>query len=229
MAITRRFLLAGMASVAAAVAARGGAAPLFTEREASFRREYEWAARALLEALQSGDYSAWERGSEAEAPSRWRLARAVVTLREAGDLTELERTLRHSLEGLWQALTRPEWLPGDDHMENPSLYPLREVWQVWEAMPRQERVRMIREAVAARFGGDVRAERIAVYVTAQLMAINSAALGRLFNKNVDWTLRAVQNVKGESKSDPALATDLTGIQEALADRLATSKIKQTFG
>ena len=44
-----------------------------------------------------------------------------------------------------------------------------------------------------------------MYVTAQLVSINSVALGRLFDHNVDWTLRALQKIEGEIKSDAALA------------------------
>jgi hypothetical protein len=38
-------------------------------------------------------------------------------------------------------------------------------------------MRMIRKAVGERFGDGVKAERTAIYITAQLVAINSAALG----------------------------------------------------
>jgi hypothetical protein len=196
---------------------------VLTEREAFFVHEHEWAARALLKAIKTGDYSGWHSGNEADAPSRWRLARALVTLREAGSLSELEHALRHALEGLWNGLTRPEWPAGEDHMTDSSLYPLRAVWEVWEAMPRDEQTQMIREAVAARFGGDMRAERIAVYVTAQLVAINSAALGRLFERNMDWTLRALLDVSERSKCDVAFAAKLTGIQDDIADHLAAIK------
>jgi hypothetical protein len=38
-----------------------------------------------------------------------------------------------------------------------------EVWRVWEEFPRETQLRMIREAVGARFGDGVKAERIGVY------------------------------------------------------------------
>ena len=97
--------------------------------------------------------------------------------------------------------------------------PRLEVWQVWEAMPRQEQAQMIREAVSEKFGGGVPAERIAVYVTAQLVAINSAALGRLFNHNVDWTLRALHDIGERTKQDPSFAAKVASVQDAITDRL----------
>ena len=79
---------------------------------------------------------------------------------------------------------------------------------------------MVREAVGEKFGDSIRAERITVYLTVQLVAINSAALGRLFNKNVDWTLRALHEVGERSRRDAEFAADLTAVQDKIADRLA---------
>jgi hypothetical protein len=221
MGLTRRSLLAGLACVAAAVAVRGASAPFLSDREAFFRTEYEWAARALLDAIDSGDYSPWQGGSAEEAPSRWRLARAIVMIREAEELSELEQALRRALEQVWSSLTRPEWLERHDvnYRAEPPRRQSVKVWQVWEGLPQNERAHMIRETVGARFGGDARAERIAVYITAQLVAINTAALGRLFDRDVQWTLRALHGIEGESKDDVAFASDLASVQEAIADRL----------
>jgi hypothetical protein len=80
------------------------------------------------------------------------------------------------------------------------------------------------EAVGERFGGGVKAERTAVYITARLVAINSAALGRLFNRDVQWTLRALHDVGEQSKRDAAFAAKVAGVQDAIADRLAAARM-----
>jgi hypothetical protein len=98
-----------------------------------------------------------------------------------------------------------------------------EVWRVWEELPRERQMGMIREAVAERFGDGVKAERTAVYITAQLVAINSAALGRLFNRDVPWTLRALHDLGERSKRDTAFAGQVAGVQEAITDRLAAPR------
>jgi hypothetical protein len=104
--ITRRALLASLAAVAGAAAARS--APAFTTREAFYMAEHKWATQGLLDAARYGDFSAWMfGGSEAEKPSRWRLARAVLGLREVDDPTPLEQTLRAEFEEVWRKLTRP--------------------------------------------------------------------------------------------------------------------------
>ena len=248
MALTRRSLLAGLATVTAAMAARGvsaSVAPILTEREAFFVREHEWAARALLEALESGIYSPWLGGDEHESPFRWRLARAVVMISEAKDLSGLEQVLRSKLDEVWNNLTRPKWFErpavhghpryGATRMGTPSPeQPLdeikrqREVWQVWEELPRERQTGMIREAVGERFGSGVKAERVAVYITAHLVAINSAALGRLFKRDVQWTLRALHDVGQQSQRDAAFAGKVAGVQEAITDRLAAPVTNATI-
>jgi hypothetical protein len=105
-------------------------------------------------------------------------------------------------------------------MGTASARPSVEVWRVWEALPRERQKGMICKAVGERFGGGVKADRIAVYVMAQLVAVNSAALGRLFDRNVDWTLRALHDVREKSRRDPAFAGKVAGVQEAITDRLA---------
>src|SRR5580658_9018130 len=101
-----------------------------------------------------------------------------------------------------------------------------EVWRAWEELPRERQMGMIREAVGARCGDGVKAERIAVYVTAQLVTINSAALGRLFNRDVPWTLRALHDVGERSKQDAAFAGEVAGVQEAITDRLVAVSIRR---
>jgi hypothetical protein len=110
-----------------------------------------------------------------------------------------------------------------------DIKPHTEVWRVWEELPRERQMGMIREAVDERFGGGVKAERIAAYVTAQLVAINSAALGRLLNKNVQWTLRALRDVGERSKQDAAFAGKVVGVQDAITDRLAAAASRAFSG
>jgi hypothetical protein len=81
-------------------------------------------------------------------------------------------------------------------------------------------MRMIREAVSQRFGDGVKAERVAVYITAQLVTINSAALGRLFNRDVPSTLRACTMWANAANKTDAFAAQIAGVQEAITDRLA---------
>ena len=107
MPITRRALLLSLAAVAGAAAAR--AAPVFTAREAFYMAEHQWTTGELLEAVKERDFSSWRfGGSENELPFRWRLARALVGLREMEDASPLEQTLRAEFEGLWRKLTRPD-------------------------------------------------------------------------------------------------------------------------
>jgi hypothetical protein len=114
MPITRRSLLAGLAAVAGtaganAYAAEPGAAAL-SEREAFFVGEHRWAVGALLRALDTEDFAAWIGGGhEHECPSRWRLARCLVMLRELKDRSPLERTIKAEISKLWVGLTRPQW------------------------------------------------------------------------------------------------------------------------
>ena len=52
-------------------------------------------------------------------------------------------------------------------------------------------------------------------VTSPVTAINSAALGRLFNGDVQWTLRALYDLGERSKQDAAFAGEVAGVQEAI--------------
>jgi len=116
MPMTRRFLLSSLAAVAGAMATRGlpaasiaAPSPALTEREAFFAMEHEWAARGLLRACETKDFTPWVWGDGAESPCRWRLARAVAMIREVGNPSDLERTLQSEFSELWYELTRPGW------------------------------------------------------------------------------------------------------------------------
>ncbi len=70
--------------------------------------EHKWAVQALLSAVKTKDFSAWLWGGvEQESPYRWRLARALVTLRELDAPTMLEWRLLTEVENIWAQLTRP--------------------------------------------------------------------------------------------------------------------------
>jgi hypothetical protein len=105
--ITRRALLRSLAAVAVAAAlpVHAGA---FTAREEHLMAEHKWAVQALLLAVKTKDFSAWLwGGDEQESPHRWRLARALVTLRTLDASTSLERQLLTEVEDIWAQLTRP--------------------------------------------------------------------------------------------------------------------------
>jgi len=108
MQINRRALLAGLAAIAA-TAAMPAPVAAFAAREKYLMAEHRWAAEALLLAEKAGDFRGWLwGGDEQESPHRWRLARALVTLRELDAPTVLEQQLLTEIESIWGQLTRPD-------------------------------------------------------------------------------------------------------------------------
>ena len=108
--MTRRDLVASLAAVAGAMAARHvPAAPALTEREALFLSAHKRAVEMLLEATDTGDYSAWETGQ----PARADLAFWQLRLSSLADSSPLETTLAAEMRDLWFRLTRPDWRYGE--------------------------------------------------------------------------------------------------------------------
>lgn len=114
MAITRRMLLASMAAVAGAVAARAARVPaslVAQHAESSLLdhlvSEIQWAQGELAVAWMADDFRAWDVDSDDERPHRVRLARALLLSRELDLSDEFAVVINRELESLWGELTRP--------------------------------------------------------------------------------------------------------------------------
>ncbi len=123
--ITRRSLLAGLASVAGAMAASTAPCPTFGAAAATtvltptlqfYAAEFEWASRELLRAVAVNDFSAWAAGDMASSPNRWRLASRMVELREMNDPSPPLATLRSEFLLLWEQLSRQPDHPFRDEL-----------------------------------------------------------------------------------------------------------------
>lgn len=104
--IDRRRLLAGLAVVAATVAAGSKAAGALSLREEFYLAEHRWASEAMMRFEASHDFLAWVAGTQAESPARWRLARRVIELEAMPDKSPIEQTLSEQFVDLWGAVTR---------------------------------------------------------------------------------------------------------------------------
>ncbi|WP_267361024.1 MULTISPECIES: hypothetical protein [unclassified Methylobacterium] len=105
--ITRRRLLAGLAAVAgAALTHKPMLAAAAPDPLDQLRQEYEWAARGLLDAIETRDLTPWKAGTSEEKPNRWRLARAVVMSRELETQNPYGDILREQFQYIWEQLSR---------------------------------------------------------------------------------------------------------------------------
>ncbi|MDR3373036.1 MAG: hypothetical protein P4L98_04840 [Ancalomicrobiaceae bacterium] len=110
--------------IGAALAAAEGSIDSFTARELSVGKEFLRLCQQLIEATESGDFSAWDPGPEDERPERWRLARLIVELSGAHDRTPFEDSLLQRLDYCWARLTQPTWFAQAWKAELSALPPL---------------------------------------------------------------------------------------------------------